>query len=60
MIASHLVDPNSIGVSWSNIGGLGSVIQEIKETVILPIRRKELFSDSQLTQPPKGSVNISA
>lgn len=54
MIASHLVDPSSIPVTWSSIGGLGSVIQEIQETVILPIKRRELFSNSQLTQPPKG------
>ncbi|KAL1123250.1 hypothetical protein AAG570_002336 [Ranatra chinensis] len=54
MIASHLVDPSEITVTWNSIGGLGNVIQEIKETVILPIRRKDLFSDSQLTQPPKG------
>lgn len=54
MIASHLVDPCSIPVSWSSIGGLGNVIQEIQETVILPIKKRELFSNSQLTQPPKG------
>lgn len=54
MIASHLIDPSSISVSWSSIGGLSSVIKEIQETVILPIVRKDLFLDSQLTQPPKG------
>ncbi|XP_015604142.1 ATPase family AAA domain-containing protein 1-B [Cephus cinctus] len=54
MIASHLVDPNDIKISWGNIAGLEHVIQELKETVILPIQRKELFEDSQLTQAPKG------
>ncbi|KAJ8679763.1 hypothetical protein QAD02_015550 [Eretmocerus hayati] len=54
MIASHLVDPKDIRVSWENIAGLEHVIQELQETVILPIQRKELFEDSQLTQPPKG------
>ncbi|XP_015108521.1 ATPase family AAA domain-containing protein 1-A isoform X2 [Diachasma alloeum] len=54
MIASHLIDPQDIPVSWENIAGLDSVIQELKETVILPIRRKELFEDSKLTQAPKG------
>lgn len=53
IIANHLVDPNDIKVSWSSIAGLDSVIQELKETVILPIQRKELFEDSQLTQAPK-------
>uniref|UniRef100_UPI0031CCD0F8 ATPase family AAA domain-containing protein 1-A-like n=1 Tax=Nasonia vitripennis TaxID=7425 RepID=UPI0031CCD0F8 len=54
MIASHLVDPKDIRVSWENIAGLEHVIQELQETVILPIQRKELFEDSQLTQAPKG------
>ncbi|XP_066994324.2 outer mitochondrial transmembrane helix translocase [Anabrus simplex] len=54
VIAGHLVDPNDIPVSWEDIAGLEDVIQELRETVILPIQRKELFADSQLTQPPKG------
>ena len=53
IIANHLIDPSDIKVSWSSIAGLDSVIQELKETVILPIQRKELFEDSQLTQAPK-------
>lgn len=56
VIANHLVDPNDIKISWNNIAGLDSVIQELKETVILPIQRKELFEDSQLTQAPKVLV----
>lgn len=58
IIANHLVDPNDIKISWNNIAGLDSVIQELKETVILPIQRKELFEDSQLTQAPKVLVLI--
>lgn len=54
IIANHIVDPKDIRVSWENIAGLEHVIQELKETVILPIQRKELFEDSQLTQAPKG------
>ncbi|XP_069700171.1 outer mitochondrial transmembrane helix translocase-like isoform X2 [Periplaneta americana] len=54
MIAGHLVDPAAIPVSWADIAGLEDVIQELRETVILPIQKKELFADSQLTQPPKG------
>lgn len=53
MIASHLIDPKDIPVTWDNIAGLDNVVQELKETVILPIRRKELFEDSMLTQAPK-------
>lgn len=54
MIAAHLVHPEDISVTWENIAGLESLIQELRETVILPIQRRELFTDSQLTQPPKG------
>jgi len=54
MIAAHLVDPSSIPISWADIAGLDDVIQELRETVILPIQKKELFADSHLTQPPKG------
>ncbi|XP_076627137.1 outer mitochondrial transmembrane helix translocase [Colletes latitarsis] len=54
MIANHIVNPREIRVSWENIAGLENIIQELKETVILPIQRKELFEDSQLTQAPKG------
>lgn len=59
MIATHLIDPMDIPVSWEHIAGLDAVIQELKETVILPIRRKELFEDSKLTQAPKVSFKFS-
>lgn len=54
MIAAHLVHPEDINVTWDNIAGLEPLVQELRETVILPIQRKELFADSQLTQAPKG------
>lgn len=54
MIAAHLVHSEDIKITWEDIAGLDSIIQELRETVIFPIQRKELFSDSQLTQPPKG------
>lgn len=56
MIASHLVNPEEIMVDWSQIAGLDDVIQELKETVILPVVRKDLFYGSKLTQPPKGNL----
>jgi hypothetical protein len=58
MIASHLVNPYDITVSWNNIAGLNQVIDEIKETVIFPVQRKELLRNSVLTKPPKGITNI--
>ncbi|XP_023029354.1 no mitochondrial derivative [Leptinotarsa decemlineata] len=54
MIAAHLVHPQDITVTWESIAGLEDLIQELRETVILPIQKKELFAYSQLTSAPKG------
>ncbi|XP_061387761.1 outer mitochondrial transmembrane helix translocase [Musca vetustissima] len=54
MIASHIVVPDDIPVSWSDIAGLDSVIQELRESVVLPVRHRYLFSQSKLWQAPKG------
>ncbi|KAL8597382.1 hypothetical protein ACOMHN_056145 [Nucella lapillus] len=53
-IASNLVDPRTMEVGWSSIGGLEEVIRDIKESVILPFRHATLFRHSALLQPPKG------
>lgn len=54
MIAAHLIHASDIKNTWEDIAGLDHVIQEMRQTVIFPIQHKDLFSDSQLTQPPKG------
>jgi len=54
MVASNLVDPLSISVSWDNIGGLSKLIREMKENVVLPFTKRDLFSKSLLLSPPKG------
>ncbi|KAF3823911.1 hypothetical protein GH733_006915 [Mirounga leonina] len=41
-------------VTWSDIAGLDDVITDLKDTVILPIKKKHLFENSRLLQPPKG------
>lgn len=41
-------------VTWSDIAGLDDVITDLKDTVILPIKKKYLFENSRLLQPPKG------
>lgn len=43
-------------VTWSDIAGLDDVITDLKDTVILPIKKKHLFENSRLLQPPKGMV----
>lgn len=54
MIASNLVIPEDINVSWDDIAGLDSVVQEIKESVVYPIQHRELFRNAPLYQAPKG------
>ncbi|XP_013115930.1 outer mitochondrial transmembrane helix translocase [Stomoxys calcitrans] len=54
MIASHIVVPNDIPVCWNDIAGLEAVIQELRDSVVLPIRHKHIFSQSKLWQAPKG------
>ncbi|MBW3011377.1 AAA family ATPase, partial [Candidatus Woesearchaeota archaeon] len=40
-------------VSWKNIGGLSSIIEEIKEVIELPLMKPELFEKVGI-KPPKG------
>lgn len=54
MIASHIVVPSDIAVSWRDIAGLDSVIQELRESVVLPVRHRYLFNQSKLWHAPKG------
>ncbi|XP_041485351.1 outer mitochondrial transmembrane helix translocase-like [Lytechinus variegatus] len=53
-IATQLVDPLTLSIAWSDIGGLQETCKEIKETVLLPLKKKHLFAGSKLMQPPKG------
>ncbi|XP_067857478.1 outer mitochondrial transmembrane helix translocase-like isoform X2 [Heptranchias perlo] len=53
-IATHLVDPGALKVTWQDIAGLDEVITELQETVILPFQKRHLFHGSKLFQPPKG------
>ena len=54
VIAAHLVVPEDINVSWKDIAGLDGVVQELKESVVLPIKHRDMFTSSQLYQAPKG------
>uniref|UniRef100_A0A8C9V375 Outer mitochondrial transmembrane helix translocase n=1 Tax=Scleropages formosus TaxID=113540 RepID=A0A8C9V375_SCLFO len=53
-IATHLVDPQCMKVTWKDIAGLDEIITELQDTVILPFQKRHLFAGSRLFQPPKG------
>lgn len=54
VIAAHLVVPEDISVSWKDIAGLDNVVQELKESVVLPVKHRDMFTNSTLYQAPKG------
>lgn len=54
VVASQLIDPQSIDITWTNIGGLDTVIEDIKSEVILPMRMPYIFHNSPNHKPPTG------
>jgi len=54
LIASQLVDPQSIDVSFDDVAGSEGVIKELRQAVVLPIQKRELFQGSELMAAPKG------
>jgi ATPase family AAA domain-containing protein 1 len=54
VIAAHLVVPDDITVSWKDIAGLDNVVEELKESVVLPVRHRNMFNNSSLYSAPKG------
>ncbi|KAL7836982.1 hypothetical protein AOLI_G00282660 [Acnodon oligacanthus] len=53
-IATHLVDPRGMKVTWRDVAGLDDIITEMQDTVILPFQKRHLFHGSKLFQPPRG------
>jgi SpoVK/Ycf46/Vps4 family AAA+-type ATPase len=51
---SEVIPAEEIGVGFDDIGALESVKETLKELVMLPLQRPELFSRGQLTRPCKG------
>ncbi|KAJ9070932.1 mitochondrial dynamin GTPase Msp1, variant 2 [Entomophthora muscae] len=55
IISTELVHCDEIPVNFSDIGGLDLIIDELKETVIYPLKYPSLFNErSSLLGPPKG------
>ncbi|PHU15988.1 hypothetical protein BC332_17193 [Capsicum chinense] len=53
-LLTDVIPPNDIGVTFDDIGALESAKDTLKELIMLPIQRPEIFSKSQLTKPCKG------
>jgi SpoVK/Ycf46/Vps4 family AAA+-type ATPase len=53
-LLGDVIPPTDIGVSFDDIGALENVKETLKELVMLPLQRPELFCKGQLTKPCKG------
>ncbi|KAG8388088.1 hypothetical protein BUALT_Bualt02G0088800 [Buddleja alternifolia] len=53
-LLADVIPPNDIGVTFDDIGALENVKDTLKELVMLPLQRPELFCKGQLTKPTKG------
>ncbi|KAH6766382.1 AAA-type ATPase family protein [Perilla frutescens var. hirtella] len=53
-LLAEVIPPGDIGVTFEDIGALENVKETLKELVMLPLQRPELFGKGQLTKPCKG------
>ncbi|XP_057425216.1 uncharacterized protein LOC130718616 [Lotus japonicus] len=53
-LLGDVIPPTDIGVKFEDIGALENVKDTLKELVMLPLQRPELFCKGQLTKPCKG------
>jgi ATPase family AAA domain-containing protein 1 len=54
LIAQEAVNPAGIDVTFMDIGGLEEEEKRLRELVVLPFARPELFARGKLLRPPKG------
>lgn len=55
LIASQLINTDSSGADWDDIGGYDNLIQEIQDKIIFPLK---LRYSNVLLSPPKGEQTI--
>ncbi|KAK3125992.1 hypothetical protein QOZ80_7BG0612430 [Eleusine coracana subsp. coracana] len=53
-LLTDVIPPDEIGVTFEDIGALENVKETLKELVMLPLQRPELFTKGQLMKPCKG------
>lgn len=58
-LLADVIPPNDIGVTFDDIGALEKVKDTLKELVMLPLQRPELFCKGQLTKVSIFRHNLS-
>jgi SpoVK/Ycf46/Vps4 family AAA+-type ATPase len=53
-LLGDVTPPHEVGVSFSDVGALESVKVMLREVVMLPLQRPELFTRGALAKPTKG------
>ncbi|CAN6212686.1 unnamed protein product [Urochloa humidicola] len=53
-LLTDVIPPDEIGVTFEDIGALENVKETLKELVMLPLQRPDLFTKGQLMKPCKG------
>jgi SpoVK/Ycf46/Vps4 family AAA+-type ATPase len=54
MLLPEVIPPDELGVTFDHIGALDNVKETLRELVMLPLQRPELFVKGQLTKPCRG------
>jgi ATP-dependent 26S proteasome regulatory subunit len=54
IIASEIIHPDDIPVTFSDVGGLDHITDSLRETVIYPLTLPHIFHSNALLGPPKG------
>ena len=58
MVALEAVNPADIECTFADIGGLDEQKKRLRELVVLPFARPELFKRGKLLRPPKGGAAL--
>eukprot|EP01117_Protostelium_nocturnum_P006947 TRINITY_DN2491_c0_g1_i2.p1 TRINITY_DN2491_c0_g1~~TRINITY_DN2491_c0_g1_i2.p1 ORF type:complete len:992 (-),score=351.68 TRINITY_DN2491_c0_g1_i2:46-3021(-) len=53
-VLAEVIPPSELNLAFEDIGALDEVKQTLKELVMLPLQRPELFTKGSLTRPCKG------
>jgi SpoVK/Ycf46/Vps4 family AAA+-type ATPase len=49
-LLSNVIAPNDTGVTFEDIGALDNLKDTLRELIMLPLQRSELYSKGQLTK----------